>query len=145
MENHKTDYQIRAILQEHPEGGFQRQGIRHETLIGMVEDLRKRGYSRRWEVKKIGKRDVTRLVHDWRESGLSPRTIANRLLDIRWLAAKLGRESEIPSNRDLGLPLNLDLDGPPQAPPGASASGARQTRVTYKRRRVLCPEASNES
>jgi site-specific recombinase XerC len=111
MAEHKTDFQIRQILKYNRDGSPDRQTARHQNLMRCVEQLQARGYSKRWDVHKIGKREATRLVHDWREQGLAPRTIANRLVDIRWLADKVGRESEIPSNKDLGLPLRKNTEG----------------------------------
>lgn len=70
-----------------------------------IKQLQDRGYSQRWDVHKLGKKEVSRLVDDWRKQGLAHRTIANNMVDIRWLAEKVGRGHLIPSNKDVGIGL----------------------------------------
>lgn len=65
----------------------------------------KRGYGKRWDIHRFGKKEVNRLVDDWRNQKLSHRTIANRMVDIRWLAEKIGRLELIPTNKDIGCGL----------------------------------------
>ena len=111
MAQDQTKYQIRMIMKENRDGSPDRQKARHSSLMRSIRQLQARGYGRRWDVRSLGKREVTRLVHDWRSSGLSHRTIANRLVDIRWLAGKLGREDLIPSNRSLGISMRKHTPG----------------------------------
>ena len=93
------------------DGSPDRQKARHSSLMRSIRQLQSRRYSTRWDVHKLGKREVDRLVHDWRSAGLNHRTIANRLVDLRWLAQKVGREHLIPSNRDLGISLRKNTPG----------------------------------
>lgn len=104
-ERHKTDYQITLILERNLDGSPDRQKARRRLLMAAVETLRALGYSKRWDVHKIGKKEAHRLVNYWREIGNSHRTIANKMADVRWLASKVNRLIQIPSNKDLGIGL----------------------------------------
>ncbi len=111
MANDQTQYQIRMIMKENPNGSPDRQKSRHQNLMRCVKQLQDRGYGKRWDVNRLGKREVHRLVHDWRTAGLSHRTIANRMVDLRWLAEKVGRGDMIPGNRSLGISLRRNTLG----------------------------------
>lgn len=111
MPRDRTDYQIRQILKHNRDGSPNRQSARHRNLIRFVEQLRVRGYAKAWDVHKIGRREVSRLVDDWRTAGLSSRTIANYMVDIRWLAEKVGRADHIPANREIGIGLRKNTPG----------------------------------
>ena len=111
MVQNKTDYQIKLILKHNRDGSPDRQLARHQNLMRCIKQLEERGYSKRWDVHKLGKKEVSRLVHDWRSQGLAHRTIANRMVDIRWLAEKVGRADQIPSNKDVGIGLRKNQDG----------------------------------
>lgn len=104
-ERHKTDYQIRQILKYNRDGSPDRQEARHENLIRCAKQLQSLGYSKRWDVHKLGKAQVSRLVNLWREAGNEGSTIANKMIDLRWLASKVNRSDQIPSNKDIGVPL----------------------------------------
>ena len=99
------------IMQRNRDGSPDRQKARHRVLMMCVRHLQGRGYGQRWNIRLLGKLDVQRLVHDWQKAGLNHRTIANRMVDIRWLAGKLGREHLIPSNSDLRLSLRKNTPG----------------------------------
>jgi site-specific recombinase XerC len=111
MAEHKTDYQVRQILKYNRDGSPDRQLARHQNLMRCIDQLQARGYARRWDVHKLGKKEVSRLVHDWRDQGLAHRTIANRMVDLRWLADKVGRLDQIPSNKDIGIGLRKNQEG----------------------------------
>ncbi len=111
MAQDQTQYRIRMIMKENCDGSPDRQKARHQNLMRCVRQLQDRGYGKRWDVSRLGKKEVHRLVNDWRSSGLGHRTIANRLVDIRWLAGKLGREDLIPSNRSLGISMRRNTPG----------------------------------
>lgn len=110
-ERHRTEFQIKHILKSNRDGSPDKQSARHQNLMRCVKELRARGYSNRWDVHKLGKKEVSRLVHDWKEKGIADRTIANRLADIRWLATKINRAEFIPSNKDAGLGLRQNQPG----------------------------------
>ena len=109
-ERHKTDYQIKQIMKYNKDGSPDKQKARHQNLMRVIKELQERGYSKRWDVHNIGKKDVHRLVHKWHEKGLSHKTIANRMADIRWLASKVNREDCIPSNKDVGIGLRKNAE-----------------------------------
>ncbi len=111
MTRHQTEYQIRMILKRNRDGSPDRQTARYRSLMRVVRQLGKRGYGRRWDVHRLGRKEVMRLVHDWRAAGLGSRTIANYLVDLRWLAEKVGRDDQIPSNRELALGLRKNTPG----------------------------------
>jgi site-specific recombinase XerC len=103
---HKTDYQLKMLMKYNRDGSPDRQRARFQNLMRCVNHLQqKRGYGKRYKLEKFGKKEVSRLVNDWKEQGLSHRTIANRMVDIRWLASKYGHDDRIPSNKDIGLAL----------------------------------------
>lgn len=105
VERHKTDFQIKQILKYNRDGSRDRQRARYRVLMSVIAQLRDRGYSKRWDVGKLGKKEIYRLVNDWREKGNCHRTIANKVADIRWLASKVNRLDQIPPNKDLGIGL----------------------------------------
>lgn len=109
---HKTSYQIDQIMKYNRDGSPDKQDTRHRILHQAIKHLQdERGYGKRWKVEKLGTKDVSRLVHDWKEQGLAHRTIANRLAEVRWLASKVGRETYIPSNKDAGIALRRNCPG----------------------------------
>jgi len=101
----KTDYEIKQILKYNRDGSPDRQKIRYNNLMRMVSQLQDRNYKKTWDIHKLGKKEVYRLVDTWRGQNLSHRTIANRMVDIRWLASKVNRSELIPSNKDIGCGL----------------------------------------
>ncbi len=102
---HKTEFQIKQLMKYNRDGSPDRQKTRFNNLMRCINQLNKRGYGKRWDIHKWGKKEVNRLVEDWRIQKLSHRTIANRMIDIRWLADKVGRLNLIPSNKDIGCGL----------------------------------------
>jgi len=101
----RTDYEIKQILKYNRDGSPDRQKIRYNNLMRMVKQLQDRKYTKTWDIHKLGKKEVSRLVDTWRSQNLSHRTIANRMVDIRWLASKVNRSEFIPSNKDIGCGL----------------------------------------
>ncbi|MCY3767811.1 MAG: integrase domain-containing protein [Gammaproteobacteria bacterium] len=108
---HKTDYQVKMLMKNHPDGPPDRRETRHQCWMLNIKQLQARGYSKRWDINTLGKKDVCRLVDDWRTQGLSNRTIANRLVHIRWLARKVNLIGRIPTNRQLGIGLRKNAPG----------------------------------
>lgn len=106
-----TECQIQMIMKYNRDGSPARKKARYVNLMLCIRQLQKRGYQENWDVHNVGKQEVHRLVHDWRSAGLNDRTIANRMVDIRWLASKVGRKHLIPSNKELGL-LRKKTSGP---------------------------------
>ena len=102
---HKTDYQIKMIMQHNRDGSPDHQQTRHQVLMRVVDQLRNRGYSKSWNIERFGSKEVHRLVHDWRQDGNTGRTIENKMTHIRWLSEKLGVADRIPSNADIGVGL----------------------------------------
>lgn len=105
-DTHRTEYQLKMLMKYNRDGSPDRQRSRFQNLTRCINHLQeKRGYGQRYKLEKFGKKEVARLVNDWKEQKLSHRTIANRMVDIRWLASKHGHEDRIPSNKDIGLAL----------------------------------------
>jgi len=104
-ERHKTDYQIKQILKYNRDGSPDHQRERCRRLMNVVARLQELGYSKRWDVHKLGKKEVHRLVNCWRQQGNTHRTVANKMTDIRWLASKVNRLDEIPTNKNVGIGL----------------------------------------
>jgi len=104
IKRHKTDFQIKSIMKYNRDGSPNLRQTRHQNLMRFVKHMQdERGYSKRWDVRKIGKKEVYRYVNDLKQRGLNYRTIANNLKDIRWLAEKVGRADQMPTNRECGL------------------------------------------
>ena len=101
----KTEYQLANIMKYNKDGSPDRQSTRFSTLKNVFRHLQEhRGYSRRYDLHNFGRKEVNRLVHDWKQQGLSHRTICNRMADLRWLASKVNRSHQIPKdNKTLGL------------------------------------------
>lgn len=112
MCRHRTDYQIRVIMKEKRGGSPDRQKARHASLMQSIRQLQARGYGKRWDIHKLRKKELHRLVHDWRSAGLNIRTIANHLVNLRWHADKVGRLDRISSNRDLGIKSRRNMTEP---------------------------------
>ena len=108
---HKTDYQVKMVMKDNPDGPPDRRLNRYRCWMLIIKRLQTRGYNERWEITLLGKREVFRLVDDWRTRGLSNRTIANRLVHIRWLARKINLIDRIPTNRQLGIGLRKNAPG----------------------------------
>jgi len=104
-ERHKTNYQIKQILKYNRDGSPDRQRERCRRLMNVVTRLQELGYSKRWDVHKLGKKEIHRLVNYWREQGNIHRTIVNKMTDLRWLAGKVNRLDQLPSNKDIGIGL----------------------------------------
>ena len=109
---HKTEYQLKMLMKYNRDGSPDRQRARFQNLTRCINHLQQeRGYGKRYKLEKFGKKEVSRLVNDWKEQKLSHRTIANRMVDIRWLASKYGHAERIPSNKDIGLSRRSDSPG----------------------------------
>jgi len=104
-ERHKTDYQIKQILKYNRDGCPSLRKGRHRQLMRIVSQLQELGYGKRWDVHKLSARVIHRLVNLWRRQGNSHRTIANKVSQLRWLADKVNRSDQIPSNKNLGIAL----------------------------------------
>ncbi len=107
--SNKTEYQIRTVMKDNRDGSPNRQTTRLRHLKMFMEALQQRGYSKRWDIHRLGALEVHRVVADWRAAELDHRTIANRMVSIRWLARKVGRADQIPSNQQLGIPSRGNL------------------------------------
>ena len=110
--SNKTEFQIKNIMKYNHDGSPDNQQARHKMLMMVVKDLQSLGYGKRWKVHHIGKSEVDRLVHLWRNpkegKGVANTTIANRLVHIRWLASKVRRDEYIPTNKQLGCSSRKD-------------------------------------
>ncbi|MDE0714444.1 MAG: integrase domain-containing protein [Gammaproteobacteria bacterium] len=137
--DHKTKYQIRALMKRNTEGSPNRQTSRLHHIEGFIDRLQARGYGQRWDYHNLGAREVNRVVSDWRADGLEHRTIANYMASIRWWAKQVGRADVIPSNRQLGIPSRGKTPGwgedkAEHLPPDPSAGlGEREMLVTLLR------------
>lgn len=101
----KTEYQLAMLMKYNRDGSPDRQNERHLCLNNVFKHLRDhRGYSNRYKLTNFNRKDVKRLVHDWKEQKLSHETIANRVVHLRWLASKVGAGDAVPkTNKELGL------------------------------------------
>ncbi len=101
---HHTDYQLKQILKYNRDGSQYTRETRYQSLTRFINHMQEnRGYSKHWDIQKLGKKELHRYVHDLKGRGLTHRTIENNLKDIRWLAGKVGREDQMLTNRECGL------------------------------------------
>ena len=102
---HNTDYQLSMIAKHNRDGTPNLQSDRLRELKNAFKHLQvERGYSKRYDLQKFGRKDVNRLVNDWKEQGLTHRTIANKVSNLRWLSSKVGDQNAVPkTNQELGL------------------------------------------
>ena len=101
----KTTYQLALTLKHNRDGSPDNRQTRYRELHNMINHLQtNRGYSKRWDIHKFDRKEVNRLVHDWKKQGLSHGTIENRLSHARWLANHVNSNNTIPKmNKALGL------------------------------------------
>lgn len=101
---HHTTYQLKQILKYNRDGSQYTRETRHQNLMRFIRHMQEnRGYATHWNINNLSKKEMYRYVHDLKGRGLADRTIENNLKDIRWLASKVGREDQMPTNRECGL------------------------------------------
>ena len=99
----RLQWQLKILGERNQDGGGRTQHQRALMLSQMAEELWRMGY-RDLEYDQLGGRHVNRLLKAWREQGLSPGTIKNRLSTLRWWSHKIGRRHIMArSNDDYGI------------------------------------------
>lgn len=101
--SNKTEYQIKMVMKYNRDGSPNHQKQRHQKLMLMVKDLQSLGYGKRWNIHALSTKEVTRLVHLWKANGNSKRTMQNKMVELRWLASKVGKVQYVPTNAKLGI------------------------------------------
>lgn len=101
----KLDYQLKMIMKYNRDGSPNTQQTRFNNLMRGLKHLQEeRGYGERWDIQKFGRKEVCRIVNDWRESGkVSHGSMRNYASNFRWLAERVGNGDTIPNNQDLGI------------------------------------------
>ena len=75
-----TQYQIAMLMKYNRDGSPDKQSARFANLKNSFKHLQTEcGYSKRYDLQRFNRKDVNRLVNDWKEQGLSHRTIANKV------------------------------------------------------------------
>ena len=102
---HNTDYQLSMIAKHNRDGTPNLQNDRLRELKNIFKHLQEeRGYSKRYDLQKFSRKDVNRLVNDWKEQGLTHGAIRNKVSHLRWLSSKVGDPNAVPkTNRELGI------------------------------------------
>jgi len=101
---HDIVYELKRLAEQHREGSYATQANRKNMLTLLGEQLWQAGWKQMHATDLKG-RHVNRLLALWREQGLSPATLRNRLSVLRWWAAKVDRAGVLPkSNAVYGIP-----------------------------------------
>jgi integrase len=101
---HTLVYELKNLAERHREGSYATQANRKHMLMLFGRELVEAGYKQLHAFEMKG-RHVNRLLAVWREQGLAPRTIANRLSILRWWAAKVDRLGVLAKgNAGYGIP-----------------------------------------
>ncbi len=98
------NYDLRNLVKKNPEGSFSTRANRHYILQLCANQLQEMGY-RKMRAESFKGRHVNALLQRWKEEGLSPATLKNRMTVLRWWAQKVGKPALIAKSNDYyGIP-----------------------------------------
>ncbi len=93
------NYDLRNLVKQFPEGSFSTRANRHHILQLCANQLQEMGY-RKMRAEGFKGRHVNALLRRWKEEGLSPATLKNRMTALRWWAQKVGKPALIAKSND---------------------------------------------
>jgi len=109
------NYQLKRLCHDNREGSMGTQTNRRRTLDQIADQLHEMGY-RRMGLRSLKPKHVEALVKRWLGEGLSAGTIKNRMIALRWWAAKLNRSNVIAYSNDFyGIPNRIFVTGTSKA------------------------------
>jgi len=94
---HSFKQSIYYLTRHNKDGSFATQRARVQRLNQIGTDLIQAGFKLR-HIRGLKQKHIYFLVNHWKQSGLSPGTIKNRLSDLRWACEKFGRPEVVPNN-----------------------------------------------
>ena len=100
--NEPLERQLISIMGEHREDSYATQRKRFFELRAAAREIKERFGLQKWY--NLGKKHVEFLVGRWKESGLGPRTVEQKLTHFRWLLKAIGKPMLLPrTNAELGI------------------------------------------
>ena len=104
-------YQIKNICKHNKDGSFKTQADRSRILQAFGKELRGELGFKLEKVHNLKEKHINAVVEQWKEKGLSPATVKNRMSALRWLAEKVDKPEVIPQlNKELGIENRQYLD-----------------------------------
>ena len=106
---HDVTYELKRLAEQHREGSFATQANRKHMLMLFGEQLVAAGY-KHLHAPALKGRHIHRLLALWREQGVAPRTIENRLSVLRWWARHIDNPGVLAAtNAPYGLPKRAQV------------------------------------
>jgi len=106
---HDLVYELTRLAARHRDGSFATQANRKHMLMLFGEQLVAAGYTH-LHAPELKGRHINRLLALWREQGVAPRTIANRLSVLRWWAKHIDNPGVLAAcNAPYGLPKRAQV------------------------------------
>ena len=100
----RLSWELQQVEYQHHEGSYATQANRRHMLILFGHQLWEAGY-RQMHPEDLKGRHVNALLARWREDGVRPGTMKNRLSVLRWWAEKIGNPSLLAASNDhYGVP-----------------------------------------
>jgi integrase-like protein len=93
------NYGLKQLVHQRKEGSFQTRAARNHILQQAGNTLHDLGY-RKLKPTGLKPKHVEALVEHWQAQSLSPGTIKNRLVHLRWWAEQVGKASVVARSND---------------------------------------------
>jgi site-specific recombinase XerD len=117
---HDLTYALKRLAERYREGSYATQANRKNMLMLFGEQLAANGY-KQMHAPELKGRHINRLLALWREQGVAPRTMENRLSVLRWWAKHIDNPGVLAKgNAPYGIPKRATV---------ATASKARELPV----------------
>ena|SRR3990167_1087735 len=96
---HDLKHSILTILKHNKDGSQSTQANRKARLLMLAEQLLAQGFYLR-TIHQLKPKHIYRTLELWKQQGMKPGTIKNRMTDIRWLSEKINRPGLVPASND---------------------------------------------
>lgn len=97
--NNNFERSYKLLLKHNKEGSFSTHANRSKRLVQSMERLAEK-YVGLQNIRDLKPRHIEHLVQVWKADGLNPGTIKNRMSDLRWTAAKIGKPNIVHRSND---------------------------------------------
>ena len=98
----QLNFDLKQLLERHPEGGFVTRRDRSYALAQAADTLHELGF-RRLRAAGLRRKHVDALLREWRRRGVSTGTLKNRMAHLRWWARHVGRPGVVGTNAEHGI------------------------------------------
>jgi len=123
----RLNYQLKQLCKNNRDGSYGTQVQRERVLTLIANQLHALGY-RQMHAKSLRPKHVEALVREWLESNAAVGTIKNRMIALRWWAAKVNKQNVVArSNDHYGIPCRQYANGTNRA---KDLEAEKLTRVT---------------